>query len=263
MPGRPVPRPRRLQGRQRHAGPRGRRPAPGGRRRADPDGDPRRATSRPGSAATSSRSSSSTSPTCATRSPSPDASSTSLGIPFPVLGHETVVGVSVGIAMARDAAAAGHAEGADDILRHADVAMYTAKAGRQAPLRGVRPGDARLDRRPPRALGRARPERRPGGARRPLPADRRARQRRDRRRRGARPLASPDPRPDPARRVHRPGRGERDDPRARSLGPGRGLPDGRRPARRRGGPTGFIAERQRLADPAPASRHRRRDRGRS
>ena len=40
--GRPVPRPRRLQGRQRHAGPRRRRPAPGRGRRAHPARDPRR-----------------------------------------------------------------------------------------------------------------------------------------------------------------------------------------------------------------------------
>ena len=51
-----------------------------------------------------------------------------LGMPFPIAGRETVVGASVGIAMARDATVAGHVEGADDILRHADVAMYTAKA---------------------------------------------------------------------------------------------------------------------------------------
>ena len=51
-----------------------------------------------------------------------------LGMPFPILGRETVVGASVGIAMARDASLAGHAEGADDLLRNADVAMYTAKS---------------------------------------------------------------------------------------------------------------------------------------
>ena len=51
-----------------------------------------------------------------------------LGMPFPIAGRETVVGASVGIAMARDTTVAGHVEDADDILRHADVAMYTAKA---------------------------------------------------------------------------------------------------------------------------------------
>jgi diguanylate cyclase (GGDEF)-like protein len=48
-----------------------------------------------------------------------------LGMSFPILGQDTVVGVSVGIAMARGGVAG---DGADEILRHADVAMYTAKA---------------------------------------------------------------------------------------------------------------------------------------
>ena len=48
-----------------------------------------------------------------------------LGMSFPILGQDTVVGVSVGIAMARGVVAG---DGADEILRHADVAMYTAKA---------------------------------------------------------------------------------------------------------------------------------------
>jgi diguanylate cyclase (GGDEF)-like protein len=50
-----------------------------------------------------------------------------LEVPFPIQGQDTVVGVSVGIAMAR-VPGAGMSEGADDILRQADVAMYTAKA---------------------------------------------------------------------------------------------------------------------------------------
>ena len=51
-----------------------------------------------------------------------------LGMSFPISGQETVVGVSVGIAMARSTVPSGLSESADDILRHADVAMYTAKA---------------------------------------------------------------------------------------------------------------------------------------
>ncbi len=50
-----------------------------------------------------------------------------LELPFPIHGQETVVGVSIGIAMAR-VPGAGVSDGADDILRQADVAMYTAKA---------------------------------------------------------------------------------------------------------------------------------------
>jgi len=51
-----------------------------------------------------------------------------LGVSFPILGQETVVGVSVGIAMARSGQGGAQPEDVDDILRHADVAMYTAKA---------------------------------------------------------------------------------------------------------------------------------------
>ncbi len=51
-----------------------------------------------------------------------------LGVSFPILGQETVVGVSVGIAMARGGHGGTQPEDVDDILRHADVAMYTAKA---------------------------------------------------------------------------------------------------------------------------------------
>ncbi len=51
-----------------------------------------------------------------------------LGVSFPILGQETVVGVSVGIATAPAGLGSPQAEDVDDILRHADVAMYTAKA---------------------------------------------------------------------------------------------------------------------------------------
>jgi diguanylate cyclase (GGDEF)-like protein len=47
-----------------------------------------------------------------------------LGASFPILGEEVVVGASIGIAMAR-----GEDQSADELLRNADVAMYTAKAG--------------------------------------------------------------------------------------------------------------------------------------
>jgi diguanylate cyclase (GGDEF)-like protein len=48
-----------------------------------------------------------------------------LGTSFPILGKESVVGASIGIASARGP---GINAGADDLLRNADVAMYTAKA---------------------------------------------------------------------------------------------------------------------------------------
>ena len=47
-----------------------------------------------------------------------------LQVPLPVLGQEMVVGGSIGIAVAR-----GSEVRADELLRNADVAMYTAKAG--------------------------------------------------------------------------------------------------------------------------------------
>ena len=78
---------------------------------------------RPGSAATSSRS-------CwRTRMGSPGHAVAkriieALQVPFPVPGQEIVVGASIGIAVARDIS-----EHADELLRNADVAMYTAKAG--------------------------------------------------------------------------------------------------------------------------------------
>jgi len=49
-----------------------------------------------------------------------------LGLPFPIQGKEIVVGASIGLAMARDED--GVTDTVDDLLRNADVAMYTAKA---------------------------------------------------------------------------------------------------------------------------------------
>ena len=46
-----------------------------------------------------------------------------LGVSFPLLGDDVVIGTSIGIAMAR-----GGDQTADELLRNADVAMYTAKA---------------------------------------------------------------------------------------------------------------------------------------
>jgi diguanylate cyclase (GGDEF)-like protein len=46
-----------------------------------------------------------------------------LSLSFPLLGDDVVIGTSIGIAMAR-----GRDQTADELLRNADVAMYTAKA---------------------------------------------------------------------------------------------------------------------------------------
>ena len=79
-----------------------------------------------------------------------------LGVSFPLVGDDVVIGASIGIAMARSGD-----QSADELLRNADVAMYTAKALRQAPLRRLRADDAHRDRRPPRAVGRAGPRDQP------------------------------------------------------------------------------------------------------
>jgi diguanylate cyclase (GGDEF)-like protein len=75
-----------------------------------------------------------------------------LQAPFLVAGQEMLVGASIGVAAAKRAD-----ERADELLRNADVAMYTAKAEGSADRR-LRPDDARRDRGPPRD------ERRPGPA---------------------------------------------------------------------------------------------------
>ena len=93
-------------------------------------------------------------------------------------------------------------EHADELLRNADVAMYTAKAAGKSRVAVFEPTmHAAIVAR--HALSRrADAEHRPRRAGRLLPADHRARDRPDRRRRGARPLAPPDPRPHRPRRLH-------------------------------------------------------------
>ena len=130
------------------------------------------------------------------------------------------------------------------------------QAGRQEPVRRVRADHARGDRGAARDVHGAVPRRGRRRDRRLLPAGAVARDGRDLRRGGPRPLAPPDPRVHRARRVHPPGRGERGDPRARPRGAVRGLPRGRPVARRRG--RGHLADRQPLRRPArPGDVHRR------
>ena len=138
------------------------------------------------------------------------------------------------------------------------------QGGRQAPLRGLHPGDARLDRPPPRPQGRA-PARAAGArAARPVPADRRHLDRRDGLRRGAGALEPSGPRPHPAARVHPARRGHRPDRAARALRARGGVPERRRALRHAAGAGQPVRDRARASrsDPdhhrgaccAPASR---------
>ena len=102
------------------------------------------ATRSPGWAATSSRSSSRTRPTARRRSTSPAAARRSSQPPFVHGGKELFVRASVGDRHPRRS----RDHTADELLRNADVAMYTAKTNGQEPHRGLRAGHAR---------GRARP----------------------------------------------------------------------------------------------------------
>ena len=121
----------------------------------------------------------------------------------------------------------GDRDRADELLRNADVAMYTAKAGRQEPVRRLRADDARGDRGPARACRPSCPSAVDGGELvvyyQPIVASRPAStygvEALVRWRHPTRGLRR-------ARRVHPAGRGERGDPRPRPLGAVRGLPRG-------------------------------------
>ena len=179
-----------------------------------------------------------------------------LRISFPIQGQEITIGASIGIAAARDGIGR-----ADDLLRNADVAMYSAKRGRADRVavfeptmhaaivarhglsvelaRGVARGELESCYQPIVALATGRMTGR----------------------RGARPLAPPDPRSARPGRLHHDRRGERGDPAARLVRPDRGLP-------RHGGlaappPRGRAAHRRRepRRGPAPGARLRRRPQG--
>ena len=163
------------------------RPAPRARRSGP-------ATSPPARAATSSRSCSTGSEASTRRRDRRERIAAELRRPIELDGRSIVVGVSIGIALARRPEIA-----ADDLLAHADAAMYEAKGngrGRHAvfdPSMRLR-ARSRLE-----MEAELRDGDRRGAVRAPLPADRRARLRPDRRLRGARPLAPPEARPGPAR----------------------------------------------------------------
>ena len=125
---RPLPRPRRLQDDQRLARALDRRRAAGGGRRPPARRAEGAATSPRGSAATSSPCSCTTSATPSTSAASPTASSRLLERPFAVAGHEISAHASLGIVEGWTA----EVDSAEELLRNADVAMYTAKnAGKQ------------------------------------------------------------------------------------------------------------------------------------
>ena len=198
-------RPRRLQGRQRHARPRLRRPP--ARRRRRPACAPRSAatTCSPASAATSS-------PCCrpapatrraAARSPSgwsPRSSSRS----------RSTGSCSTSAPASASPASPTHGSAPDELLRGADVALYVAKAA-QRPVEVYSAGKDHytVDRLMLAAQLRRGIELRRARARVPaqVPAARRTR----RRRRGARALGAPDARAHRARRLHPARRADRPD----------------------------------------------------
>ena len=255
----PVPRPRRLQGRQRHARPRRGRRAPGRRDRADRGARPRRRPRRPARRRR-------------VRGPDrgravaqprprrwPRAWSTSSGRRTSSATSTSWCPRRVGIASARDAIA-----GAADLVRNADVAMYMAKANGKSGFAVFDPG-----------MHEAMRERHELSVdlQRAVDLDQLAlmfqpivdlRDRRAGRRRGARALAPPDARPDHARTAssrspRRPARS------CRSAAGSSARPASRPPT---GWPTGHVAardvrQRQRLGPRDPAARVRRRRQGRA
>ena len=158
----------------------------------------------PGSAGTSSSSCSKGRPTSPTPTTAAGRLQAGAGPTVPRLaGEEVVVTASVGIALS-----APRYDSAEDILRDADIAMYSREVAREGLARRLRRRDARQGRHPAADRGRPAPGARARRARAALPADRRPRLRRAVGLRGTDPLAAPDPRPRAARRVPRGRRGD-------------------------------------------------------
>ena len=151
-----------------------------------------------------------------------------MGPLFQIEGRDVNVRASIGVAAGRPGV-----ETAGDLLRNADVAMYSAKARGKGRVVVFEPSmhDAVMARAQLSAdLEHAIAAREFVLA---VPADRRDRDGSDGRRRGARALGAPRTRPDRAGRLHPSGRGVRFDPGDRALGAQPGVPADARLARPR------------------------------
>ena len=219
-----VHRPRRLQGRQRHARARDRRRAAARRRvAARALGPPRRRRRAPRRRRVRRARASAT--RMPSRAPSSIAERTLQAFLMPVAAGEKPLNVSLSIGIAASHSARTHAE---ELLRDADVAMYEAKEGGKRRFAVFTPAmrDSIVRRHDlkeelERAIEVPRADR-------PVPADRRPRDRRDDRGRGARALEPSGPRPHPPGRVHPARRGHRPDRPARALRARGGVHAGRR-----------------------------------
>ena len=143
---------------------------------------------------------------------SPSASCSAFGEPFTLAGGSVVSTATVGVATTEDSA------DVDDLLRHADLALYAAKAAGKRQWRRYQPvlsaGMVRR-REVQAALDDAVADSAFTLVYQPIVA---LDQRRDRRVRGAGAVAASAVGNDPARPVHRPGRGDRSHRPARFLG---------------------------------------------
>ena len=131
----------------------------------------------------------------------------SLEGPFHLEGKEVFARASIGIATAD--ARTGGPEGAEELLRNADVAMYMAKEAGKGRYQVFEPAMHDTALQTPRAQGGPAARGRQRRVRPALPAGDRARDGADRGARGARPLAAPDARSHRAAGLHPAGRGDR------------------------------------------------------
>jgi diguanylate cyclase (GGDEF)-like protein/PAS domain S-box-containing protein len=183
----------------------------------------------------------------------------SLEGPFHLEGKEVFARASIGIATAD--AQTGGPEGAEELLRNADVAMYMAKEAGKGRYQVFEPAMHDTGAATPGAEGRPAARGRQRRVRPALPTGDRARDRAGRGSGGARPLAASHARHDPAPGLHPTGRGDRDDRLARPVGAARGVLAGPTAAGAiRDGPAAADGG-QPLRAPAPAPGDRRRDRG--